>query len=99
MKKALLRFAALITVLCLLLTGCSLPGIYGGTHFKDMIYTRPSLPELNASAERCIELAQSDASLEDLWEQIAVFFSLLPTRALRVSLCATSTPLVPTHRH
>ena len=76
MKKALLRFAALITVLCLLLTGCSLPGIYGGTHFKDMIYTRPSLPELNASAERCIELAQSDASLEDLWEQIAVFFAL-----------------------
>lgn len=75
MKKALLRFVALITVLCLLLTGCSLPGMYG-TPFDAMIYVRPNLPELKTSAARCIELAQTDASLEDLWSEVSDFFIL-----------------------
>lgn len=75
MKKAVLRIIALVTVLCLVLSGCNLSGFYG-TAFEDMVYVRPSLPELTGCADRCVELAQENAGIDTLWPEIAAFFTL-----------------------
>ena len=75
MKKAVLRIIALVTVLCLVFSGCSLFG-YDGTAFEDMSYVRPSLPELTQCADRCVELAQEDADIDTLWPELATFFAL-----------------------
>ena len=75
MKKRVLRVIALVAILCLVLTGCNLAAFYG-TAYEDMVYTRPSLPQLTGCADRCVELAQEDAAMETLWPEIAEFFTL-----------------------
>ena len=75
MKKRLLQVIALVVMLCLMLTGCNLAALYG-TNYKDMVYSRPSVPQLTGCADRCAQLAQEDGDFDTLWLEIAEFFTL-----------------------
>ena len=75
MKKRILQIIALVAVLCLLLTGCNLAGLYG-TDYEDMVYSRPSVSQLTGCADRCVSLAQENADIDTLWLEIAEFFTL-----------------------
>lgn len=75
MKKVLFRLTALMVAVCLLFSGCSLLGSHG-VPFEDMVYARPSLPELSACADRCTELGRSGDDLDKLWMELIDFFAL-----------------------
>ena len=75
MKKVLFRLTALVAAVCLLFSGCSLLGM-NGTAFEDMVYVRPSLPELTACADRCTELGSRGDDLDELWPELIDFFTL-----------------------
>lgn len=75
MKRAAFRIIALVMVLCLMFSGCSLFGSHG-TAFEDMEYTRPSPSELTSCADRCVELAQTATDMDTLWPEVSTFFDL-----------------------
>lgn len=75
MKKGVLRLIAMALSLCLLLSGCILPGL-SGSSLDDMVYVRPNLPELTNAANQCATLAQEDPTPEELWAEAADFFAL-----------------------
>ena len=78
MKKKLFRLIALTVALCIFLGGCSLAGLlrYNSVPFKDMVYTRPDLSELNASVDKCIQLTEENSDFDGLWSEIINFFTL-----------------------
>ena len=79
MRKKTRALAALILVLCLLLTGCKLDfaGYFqrmgmllkassGMTDFNDMVYTRPDIAQMQSTVDACCEKVASASSLDEV---------------------------------
>lgn len=85
MRKVWWKLMALVLVLALLLSGCSVLGgfleqfsqIMSGasmTAFSDMTYTRPAVPKLEAMAKECEEAAATAKNARALAEQVWEFY-------------------------
>lgn len=84
--KKLMRFAALIMIVALLLTGCSmswdsvLDEIYAAvmvgtsTSYEDMEYTRPDMDTFRTEWNACLDLAETTEDVDELMDQVWVVY-------------------------